>query len=484
MLDFFFLNLKLTIMIKEYYLGIDVSKGYSDFIMLDDRSQVIEDFFQLDDTLGGHVALKVLLTKYFTNEPELAIYCGLESTGGYENNWYNYLLSLTQKLNLKVVRLNPVVISGINKASLNRTVTDETSALNIAAYLISYKGKIDYQKAQIDNTFQDSRSIHICLKMDVKQETQLRNHLNMLIYKTTPELVSVCKRGIPIWLLRLLSKYPTSKDIIKAGISKLNKINGISSKKAETIINTISVNENNVSLDLSFAIKQTCEEILHKMVKIEELQAYLSKKYISHPLIKLLTSIKGIGVNSAIQIMFEIEDIDRFSSAKKLVAFFGINPEFRQSGDGTFGNHMSKKGRKSIRPVLYMCSLSAATWDPEMKKLYQRYRSAGKCHNFAQGILMHKLLRIIYGVLKSGKPYDISIDLHNRDKSQVKQQSVQEQARQNIINNRERKRRYLKSENPLTAPISGRKAKKIKELVTSLSTESAMVQDHHQPVQK
>jgi transposase len=428
--------------------------------------------------------LKAVLLKFYATEPELIIYCGPESTGGFENNWYNYLHSLTEELNLRVVRLNPVVISGINKASLNRTVTDETSALNIATYLISYKGKIDYQKDQCENTFQDSRSVHVCIKLHIKQETQLRNHLNMLIYRSTPELVSVCKRGIPQWLLRLLSKYPISHDIKRAGINKLVKIKGISETRAKSIMDTTFVNQNTISLDLAFAIKQTSEEILYKMGKVEELQSFLSKKYVNHPIINLLTSIRGIGLNSAIHIMFEIEDINRFQNAKKLVAFFGINPEYRQSGDGTCGNHMSKKGRKSLRSVLYMCSLSASNCDPEISKLYQRYRSAGKCHDFDLGVIMHKLLRIIYGVLKSGKPYDITIDLMNRDRSLEKQQCVEEQKRRSIINNRAKKRRYLKTENPLSAPISGRKARKLKELATSLSTESAMVQDHHQPVQK
>ena len=35
---------------NNYYLGVDVSKGYADFVMLDDKKQPIEENFQLDDT--------------------------------------------------------------------------------------------------------------------------------------------------------------------------------------------------------------------------------------------------------------------------------------------------------------------------------------------------------------------------------------------------------------------------------------------------
>lgn len=484
MLDFC-LTFKITQkMSKEYYLGIDVSKGYSDFIILNGRSDIVEDFFQLDDTVEGHLALKNVLNKHYISEPDIVIYCGVESTGGYENNWYNFLIELSYELNLKVVRLNPVVIKGISKASLNRTITDETSATNIATYLICYKGKIDYQVGDSHSSFQDARGIYVYQKLLIKQGAQLKNQLQMLIYKSTPELVSLCTRGVPVWLLRLLEKYPTAKEITKAGIDKLVRINGISKKRAESVLALVSKNRNQSSFTQSHVIKTTVQEILHKMEKVEEEKKYLSKHFAKHPIVKLLTSIRGIGTDSAISIMLEIEDIDRFSTVKKLVAFFGINPEFRQSGDGTYGNHMSKKGRKALRPVLYMCGLAAYNWDPMMRQLYKRYREMGKCHDFAIGVLMHKLLRIIYGVLKSGKPYDVTIDALNREKALDKQSNIEERTKQQVVNNREKKRRYLKTEDPLNAPITGRKARKIKELATSLSTKSAMVQDHHQPVQK
>lgn len=471
-------------MSKEYYLGIDVSKGYSDFILLTDRSEIAEEFFQLDDTVEGHLALKNILKQHYISEPDLMIFCGLESTGGYENNWYEYLLELSNDLNLKIARLNPLVIKGVSKASLNRTITDETSAMNIATYLISYKGKIEYQTAHSYISFQDARSIYVLQRLLIKQGAQLKNQVQIHIYKSTPEFVSLCNRGIPLWLLRVLVKYPTAKEIRKAGVDKLVKIKGISVKRAESIFALASKNENRASSYVAHVIKTTIEEILHKMEKVEEQRKYLSKQYSNHPTVKLLTSIKGIGIDSAISILFEIEDINRFSTVKKLVAFFGINPEFKQSGDGTYGNHMSKKGRKPLRPVLYMCAFGASNWDPMMKQLYTRYREMGKCHDFALGVLMHKLLRIIYGVLKSEKPYDITIDQANKEQSEEKQLCIMERKKQQIINNRNKKRRYIAIEDPLTAPISGRKARKLKELVTSLSTESAMVQDHHQLLQK
>ena len=62
-------------MVKEIFLGIDVSKGYADFIPLDDKG---EFSFQLTDNKAGH-----LLIKQWLDDGAKSIYCGVESTGGY-----------------------------------------------------------------------------------------------------------------------------------------------------------------------------------------------------------------------------------------------------------------------------------------------------------------------------------------------------------------------------------------------------------------
>jgi len=189
----------------------------------------------------------------------------------------------------------------------------------------------------------------------------------------------------------------------------------------------------------------------------------LVKLYQFNPQVKLLCSITGINYSSAITILFEIESTSRFPNAKKIAAYFGLNPEYRQSGDGTFGNHLSKKGRKTIRAVLYMSCLCAIRFDPYFKKKYADIRANGKCHYFAMGVLMHKMLRIIFGVLKNNKPYDISIDEQNRQKSIGKQADLKELIKQQTKENLKKKRRYQKLE-VKEIPISKFKAKKIKEL--------------------
>ena len=69
------------------YLGIDVSKGYSDFVLLDNNKKELEPCFQLDDNHDGHVLLLNQLKTMQDKHELVGIEAIMESTGGYENNW-------------------------------------------------------------------------------------------------------------------------------------------------------------------------------------------------------------------------------------------------------------------------------------------------------------------------------------------------------------------------------------------------------------
>jgi hypothetical protein len=299
--------------------------------------------------------------------------------------------------------------------------------------------------------------------MQIKQKVQLGNQLDKLLYQHFSETLVYCRHGVPTWLLRVLSKYPTAEQVKKAGIDKLAKITGVSKEKAVSFVEKAKQNTQNPSNHIAFIIQNFCKELLHKVELIEENKLFLRKQYTGDFFVDLLVSIKGIGIDSAIMILLEIEDIKRFESAKKLASFFGINPEYRQSGDGTWGMHLSKKGRSQLRSTLYMVCLTAIRSSETFKKKYATFRADGRCHQDIMGILMHKMLRTIYGILKNETPYSEEIDLKNQQKSQKIQEDKQEQKRKQLKEERKKKRRY-QEQNINESPISRRMVKKIKDL--------------------
>jgi len=433
---------------EQFYLGCDVSKGYCDFILLNHNKQVVESNFQLDDTFTGHNHLTEVLTSFYKkHDKEVIIFAGLESTGGYENNWCELLFKLGSVLNIKITRLNPYGVNHLSKASMKRVTNDKISAINIAEYLINYKEEVSYNK---EDYFGSVKRFWKFVKTLKKQKAQLLNHLESLIYNVNPELLSYCKDKTPNWIFELLLKYPTALKLSKAKVKAVSKIPYISIDRATILIERAknSVASDNSST-MEFFIKSITKQIIYLSNEIKEQEIKLAS-LCNIPEVDLLKSITGVADYSAIGLMIEIGIISRFSSSKRLASFFGLHPVYKESGDKIGQMRMSKQGRKEPRSILFMVAQNAVRNNPMLKEIYENHVQRGKSKMSSLGIIMHKLLRIIYGILKNNKPFDAEIDKRNRNK-------IQKETAKKVS----KKRRVQSFDEG--APISSRQNKKRKE---------------------
>lgn len=433
---------------SSYFLGGDVSKGYCNFTLLDHKRRIVEEDFQLDDSYEGHQLLSHFLLQFFSSHKDVDISAGFESTGGYENNWYQLLWKLQDRFDVKVARLNPYGVKYHKKASLDRIETDKISAFKIADYLITYPEKVEYSK---EDFFAELRRHWKYIRMLKKQKAQLQTHLKAQLYVSQPQLLVYCKDGMPDWTLLLLKKYPTATDLSKAAVNKLAVIPYISKERAKELIGEAKRSVASMkSPTMGNVIKSAASEIINMQKTIKEQVKLMTSTY-DMPEIELLKSFKGIDDYSALGLLLEIGTIERYPSVKKLVSFFGINPVYRQSGDGKWGNHMSKKGRKEPRWILFNVAKNAICSNEMIQELYNDYLKKGHCKMSALGIIMHKILRIVYGMLKHNQRYDPNVDRANRKKViKTKEESKK-------IDPSRRYQQYDKK-----APVSKRQTKKRK----------------------
>ena len=89
----------------------------------------------------------------------------------------------------------------------------------------------------------------------------------------------------------------------------------------------------------------------------------------------------------------------------KLVAYAGLYPKSRQSGDSKSDGRMSKRGSPYLRRAVWLAATVAAFKDPAISVFYQKKRAEGKDHLTAIGHVCHKMLAIIFAVLRDNKPY-------------------------------------------------------------------------------
>jgi transposase len=130
-----------------------------------------------------------------------------------------------------------------------------------------------------------------------------------------------------------------------------------------------------------------------------------------HPQLKhqrdLLASITGIAKLTAAKLLGEIPNIAAFATPQELVAFAGLNPRQHCSGSSICGKtRISKVGCAAIRAALYMPAVSAKNTNPLMQPLVQRLSQCGHCKMSIVVAVMRKLLHLVFGILKSGQPFD------------------------------------------------------------------------------
>jgi transposase len=354
-----------------YYLGGDVSKGYSDFVILDQNKEVVEPNFQLDDTFEGHRKLHHVLETFFSTHPNCQLLAAVESTGSYENNWIKCLLNCASEFQIKVARLNPFGVSHNSKADMKRNQTDKISAKDVAQYLIAHPEKIIYINEMPAETIKEQYNYIELLK---KQKTQLLNLLGIDLYKANPQLLVYCRNRVPRWVLNLLQHYPTAKHLAAASSEALQTIPFISAGKAARIIvqakKSIASNLDQITAE---RISELATGILEKGEQITaHKKRLISNKKMLPKDVKTLTSFTGIGIYSAVGLLIHFDDIERFANCKKISSFFGVHPIYRLSGDGSAGFHMSKRGDAAVRNILYMIAFSAIVHNPLIRELYQR----------------------------------------------------------------------------------------------------------------
>lgn len=136
----------------------------------------------------------------------------------------------------------------------------------------------------------------------------------------------------------------------------------------------------------------------------------IQKHIDQHPDLKqqqeLLNSIPGISDRTSSRLLAEIRDIRAFEKVEQLVAYVGLNPRLRQSGKYEGQVKISKLGNAALRAALYLPARCAKRYNPLVQGLVKRMQAEGHSANSITVAVMRKLLHYVYGVLKSGRPFD------------------------------------------------------------------------------
>ena len=386
-----------------YIIGIDIGKNHHEASIVSPEGKQIGHSLRFATT---HKGADSLMSFIFNNIGNSSCIFGMEATGHY---WYP-IYSFLKARGYTIYVINPIQSDSLRKMYIRQTKNDSIDSFLVAEVI---------RFGQFTTTSMADENIlamrQLCRYRDsvISSRTEIKLRISTIMEQIFPEYE---KQFSSLWLstsMGILEKYLTPENIENAPIDELFEIIKDKSHNKLTMKKAISIREAaadtfgiKIAQDaFSFQLKQLIDRMNFLDKQIEALDCQILEYYEKFDC--YLHTIPGIGMIAAATILAEIGDINRFKSSSALVAFAGIDPTVRQSGEfSSTHNHMSKRGSPYLRHAIFLAATTCSFHNSPLNAYYKKKREQGKHHLTATGAVARKLTTVIYAVLRDGKPYE------------------------------------------------------------------------------
>lgn len=385
------------------YIGIDIGKRFHVACILSDDN-TFEKHQKIDNLATGYTKLLSYVNTHQVTKSDCII--GLEATG-------HYWLTLFQKLKADgfvVYVLNPLQVQSFRNEKIRGSKTDDLDCELIAKVIKFGVGK-ETQLPE-ENLFALKQLARF--RWDLVQRLSSSKLKTMSVLDTVfPEYETVFKKLFGKTSQVILSEYTTPDEIAALDIEKLTAVlEGASRKKfrrekAEKLQQTARE-----TFGLKFGIDAFSLELkllLSQIHHLEKQQAIIEKKITAHvkkQKTQLLT-IPGISYVTAGTILGETVSFykKQEKDPRSLLAYAGLDPVLKQSGQFAGQTKMSKRGSPYLRYALMQAALVISNNDEGFKKIYLKYKGIGKPHRVALSHVAEKLTFVVHSVMRTNKAY-------------------------------------------------------------------------------
>jgi len=386
-----------------YIVGIDIGKNHHEASIVSPEGKQIGRSLRFATTHKGADSLMSFIFKNIGNSPCVF---GMEATGHY---WYP-IYSFLKAKGYTIYVINPIQSDSLRKMYIRQTKNDSIDSFLIAEVI---------RFGQFGTTSMADENIlamrQLCRYRDsvISSRTEIKLRIGTIMEQIFPEYE---KQFSSLWVstsMGILEKYLTPENIENAPIDELFEIIKDKSHNRLTRAKAISIKEAaadtfgiKIAQDaFSFQLKQLIDRMNFLDKQIEALDCQILEYYEKFDC--YLHTIPGIGIIGVATILAEIGDISRFKNSSSLIAFAGIDPTVRQSGEfNSTHNHMSKRGSPYLRHAIFLAATTCSFHNSPLNAYYKKKRDQGKHHLTATGAVARKLTTVIYAVLRDSKPYE------------------------------------------------------------------------------
>ncbi len=400
------------------HVGVDLGLENNVAIVINERAERL-DRFRFPNDRDGYDYFHRRIKKHQQQSSAPEVLVAMEPT----NYLWKLLASELEQKGIGYRLVNAYTVKKHREGDqLDRSKDDPRDAFTIAD--LSRTGKCTETQLQ-HGAYAELRqyiSLYYRLKRQIRREKQ---HIWHAAGQLFPELTRIFKIITGETAKAMLITQAAAVEIRKMSEAEfIAKVRGgfdgnrlyVSRLRAAHHLATSSVGVKYGVQALQLALKLHVESLNRLQDQEKRLLSALEVCFLSLPEANPLLSVKGIGILSGATILAEIGDPKRFRHAGQLVKLAGIQPTPNRSGrKQRSATPMSHQGRPRLRSALYFTCLRLLRVDLRFSTLYQHLQVREKnplTKMQAVGVLMNKLLHILWALMKQQsqyKPLDTSL---------------------------------------------------------------------------
>lgn len=381
-----------------HYCGIDIASETHVVAVLGEDGAVLVKPMPFGEDAEGYAKLLVKLG----TEPTLVV---MEATGHYWKNLFAALSAAGHEIAL----INPLRTHHYQAEGLARTKTDAIDALGLARFGREKRPAPTRLGSEAVEALRELVRHRDRLRQDFDDRVR---QLHRVVDLGFPEFTRHVRDLSSMLATSILVEYPTAEAIAKATPRRLAKLrydgrHSVGAELAEALIAAAkrSVGQHHGPV-YRLQVHDICQDLELWRRRLAERGGDIERLLEAHEVGSLLTSIDGIGPQTAARLIAELGDITRFANAGALAAYVGVVPALKGSGKRKPQRApLTPFGHARLRQALWMPVLSAVRYNAWLKAFYGRLVAAGKPRKLALVAAMRKLLTAVWTVATTGKPF-------------------------------------------------------------------------------
>lgn len=397
---------------KTMVIGIDIGSETHYARAFTNRGIELSDKpFSFSNTESGFQEFKAWMEDLMKKNGMEAVAPGMEPTGHY---WFN-LGAFLQDSGIQPLHVNPYHVKQSKELDDNNPTKNDRKDPKVIAGLVN-AGR--YSKPYIPkDVYAEVRCLSNQRLQAQENLTRAKNRLARWFSIYFPEYKDVYSTPDAVSGIMILKKAPLPADIIALGVDGINqiwreaKLRGSGLKRAKTLISAAehSIGSREAQEAARIEVAYLLDDIERYTKRVKDLIELLDQKLAEIPHVDKLLAVPGIGKRTVCGFIAEVGDIRRFDSPKQLQKLAGLSIVESSSGKHKGETHISYRGRKRLRYVLYEAALSVVARVPEFRAVHDYYthRRKNPLKKMQSLIAIScKLIRLFYAILIKGIDYD------------------------------------------------------------------------------